>query len=121
MAYLYILKLKDNTCYCGITQYLVKRISDHQKGKSRSTRRKLPLVIKYVKEYPTMQAARLDEIKIKKQGPCRWWVKNSYSIENLVPTVTDDTRAEYIVRKIVSKETNSQQPTANNIHHTGTV
>src|SRR3989304_8581326 len=121
MAYVYILGLRDGTHYCGIARKIVKRILDHQKGRSKSTREKRPIVIKYITEKSTMIEARQLEVRIKKQGVTRWWTKNKYSTENLVLTVTDDTRAEYIVRKIEGKENNSQQPTANNIRHTNII
>jgi predicted GIY-YIG superfamily endonuclease len=83
MAYLYIVMLRDKTCYCGITSDIVRRITDHMKGKSKSTRRKLPLVIKCIKEFESMQSARSMEVLIKKQGPYRWMVKHGYSDNNL--------------------------------------
>jgi putative endonuclease len=84
MAFLYILRLNDNTHYCGITKNIVRRIQDHQKGKSKSTRHKLPLVTKYIKTFESMKAARLMEVKIKKQGVTRWWNKNMYRTDNTI-------------------------------------
>lgn len=95
MPYLYIVGLNDGTHYCGIARDVVKRITDHQKGRSKSTRRKLPLVTKYIKQVDLISEARVMEIRIKKQGVTRWWVKNQGRVDNLLGIQT----------------ANSQQPT----------
>jgi len=82
MAYLYILGLKDGTHYCGITSKLVKRIIQHQSGKSKSTKYKLPLVIKYLREFPDMKTARMLEKRIKSQGVTRYWNKLNFTRDN---------------------------------------
>lgn len=88
MAYLYILKLRDNTHYCGIARNIVKRIQQHQKGRSKSTRLKLPVVLKLVQEYPDMSEARIMEVRIKSQGVTRWWMRNNTRTSNIVTTIS---------------------------------
>ena len=96
MAYLYILKLNDSTHYCGIARNLYKRVEQHFKGRSKSTRRKRPIVLKYAKEFESLLEARKMEVLIKSQGVTRWWIKNSSRKDN-----------------VISSTANSQQPTAN--------
>ena len=76
MAYLYILKLKTGTHYCGITKDIATRIQNHNKGLSKSTRNGLPIVLKYIWQYSSMKLARVKEKQIKKQGVTRWLHKN---------------------------------------------
>jgi len=76
MAYLYILKLNSGTHYCGISKDIDKRIIQHQKGLSKSTRHGLPLVIKYIATFSDMKLARVKEVQIKKQGVTRWLHRN---------------------------------------------
>lgn len=99
MPFVYILKMKDSTHYCGIARNVLKRIIQHQKGRSKTTRNKRPLVIRYVKEVPTIFHARTMEKLIKAQGVTRWMIKNSGRIDNL---------ASIVIRTTA----NSQQPTA---------
>ncbi len=82
MAFVYIIELRDKTHYCGITNNVVKRIQQHQQGKSKSTKHKLPLVIKYITTKINMSAARKLEVQIKKQGVSRWWTKNKFRSDN---------------------------------------
>lgn len=79
MAYLYILLLADKTHYCGITKNLVSRMQQHTQGMSKSTRHKLPIILKYVNRFETIQLARVKEIRIKKQGVTRWYTKNKHT------------------------------------------
>ena len=90
MAYLYILGLKDNTHYCGIARNVVKRIIQHQKGRSKSTRLKRPVVTKYIKEFSTVSEARVMEVRIKKQGVTRWWIRNSSREDNIVSEISQE-------------------------------
>ncbi len=83
MPHLYIIKLNDSTHYCGITNNIVQRLLDHGKGRSKSTRNKRPHTTKYIKEFPTLLAARIMEVRIKKQGVTRWWVRNQHREDNI--------------------------------------
>lgn len=90
MAYVYILGLSDSTHYCGIARKVVKRILDHQKGRSKSTRRKRPLVIKFITEMKNIIDARQLEVKIKKQGVTRWWIRNQHRTDNIVTSISQE-------------------------------
>lgn len=84
MPYLYILRLSDDTHYCGITKEIVKRVQQHQTGKSKSTRNRLPVVLKFLRTYESMKEARKEEMRIKSQGPGRWYYKNRCMKENII-------------------------------------
>ena len=96
MAYLYILRLRDGTHYCGIARNVVKRLQQHQKGRSKSTRLKRPLVTKFIRQFVDIKSARIEEVRIKKQGVTRWFVKYGSTCNEIARIQT----------------ANSQQPTA---------
>jgi putative endonuclease len=87
MAYLYILKLSDDTHYCGITKDVEKRLFDHALGKSKSTRRKRPINPRYVKQLESMSAARKMEVSIKKHGVTRWILKYNSRTDNILKKI----------------------------------
>ena len=67
MYYLYILKsLKDNGYYIGITSNLKVRLEEHNKGKTKSLKHRLPVIINYQEEYNTKTEARKRELDLKK-------------------------------------------------------
>lgn len=76
MIHCYILKLNNDTHYCGITQDIAKRFQAHQSGKSKSTQYYLPVSLVWLEEFLSMREARRMEILIKKQGVTRWLIKN---------------------------------------------
>jgi len=66
MYYVYILKsLKDGRYYIGSTKNLDNRISDHNLGRTKSLRSRLPLKLVYYEKYPTQSMARKREKEIK--------------------------------------------------------
>lgn len=66
MFYTYILKsLVDETTYTGSTEDLKKRIQEHNAGKTKSIKHKLPMQLVYYEAYQTKQQARKREIEIK--------------------------------------------------------
>lgn len=79
MFHLYIITLRDRSHYCGITSRIIGRMLDHSRGRSRSTRGKRPIVLVYLKEFPSMTLARLLEKRIKRQGVTRWWNRYRFS------------------------------------------
>lgn len=95
MAFVYIIELSDKTCYCGISKNVVRRLIDHGKGRSKSTRNKRPHTIKFVRSVEDMKEARQMEVMIKKQGVARWCVKNKYKYPDIVPMITDDIKGVY--------------------------
>lgn len=54
MYYVYVLKSeKDGTTYIGSTEYLERRIEEHNKGKTKSIKHKLPVILVYYEAYLT--------------------------------------------------------------------
>ena len=51
MYYVYLLKLNDSTIYTGRSDDLKRRIAEHNKGKVRSTKFKLPMKLIYYEAY----------------------------------------------------------------------
>jgi len=52
MHFLYILKsLKDNKLYIGATNNIQTRINQHNKGQSKSTKYRRPLILVYSEQY----------------------------------------------------------------------
>jgi putative endonuclease len=75
MFYTYVTKsLKDGTTYIGSTENLKRRIDEHNKGKTKSIKHKLPVQLVYYEAYLTKKQARKREIELK---------KNSSTKENL--------------------------------------
>lgn len=71
-VYLYILEGQRNYFYCGITKDVVRRIQEHNAGKSKSTRWYAPLVIKYLTVLQNYSDARKVEVSIKGTGVKRY-------------------------------------------------
>ena len=72
MHYLYILKsLKDLGYYIGITDNVPKRLKDHNRDKTRSTKNRVPFVIKYAEKFNTKREARQREIFLKRNCQAR--------------------------------------------------
>lgn len=71
--YTYILRLSNDRFYTGITNNLVRRLSEHAKGQSISTRNKLPFSLVWSKSYKTRKESRRMEVKIKNQG-AKWFL-----------------------------------------------
>jgi len=69
MYYLYILRCRDNSLYCGQTNNLERRINEHNFNKNKSAkylRGKKPVKLVYSEKYSTLQEAMKREIQIKK-------------------------------------------------------
>ncbi len=66
MYYLYILKSKNkNWYYVGITDSLIKRLAEHNSGKTRSTKPYRPFEIVYTEEFESKSECRKRELFIK--------------------------------------------------------
>jgi putative endonuclease len=64
--WVYILQsLKDNRYYIGETSDVEKRLSFHNEGKQRSTRKRIPFKIIYTEEYTSRVQALKRERQIK--------------------------------------------------------
>lgn len=66
MFYTYITKSeKDGTTYIGFTSDLRQRIIDHNAGKTKSVKHKIPLELIYYEAYGSATPARKREIELK--------------------------------------------------------
>lgn len=79
MFYVYILLLSNNTYYTGITDNLVRRLTQHNQGKSKSTRKHRPVILKHTEKFTTRLSARAREIQIKNTGAKRYLNKLLFS------------------------------------------
>lgn len=69
MYYLYILKsLKDENLYIGSTNDLKRRLLEHNKGLSMSTKSRRPFELRYYEAYYSNENARHREASLKKDG-----------------------------------------------------
>jgi len=69
MYYLYILKsAKDGLLYIGSTNDLRRRLSEHNTGKARSTKSRIPFELRYYEAFFSNNDARKREFALKKDG-----------------------------------------------------
>ncbi len=79
MYYVYlIISLKDNTTYIGYTSNLIKRLKEHNQGKTKSIKHKTPFKLIYYEAYINKTIARKREIELK---------KNSFKKETLLKRI----------------------------------
>jgi putative endonuclease len=65
-AYVYLLRCRGGSLYCGWTFDIEKRLEAHQAGKgARYTRQRLPVKLEAVIEVEDESAAKREEIRIK--------------------------------------------------------
>ena len=76
MTTTYIIRGKSNFHYCGITNQIEKRITQHNTGNSKSTRKNKPYALIYTEQFETRIKARQREKQIKNQGVQKWYNKN---------------------------------------------
>jgi len=62
----YILRLNNGQYYLGSTSDLDKRLIEHNSGKTKGIRYKLPATLIFHQEFETIEQARQTEYKIKK-------------------------------------------------------
>jgi len=65
MYYIYLLKLKDNSIYTGVTKDIKERFSKHQKGSVLATKGKRPLKLFFYCAFSTKRKASLFEKYLK--------------------------------------------------------
>lgn len=68
MYYVYILRCKDNSLYCGITNNIAKRVEEHNFSKHKSakyTKGRRPVTCIYFEECKTKSLALKREFAIK--------------------------------------------------------
>lgn len=67
MYYLYMLRLSDNSLYCGITKNLDRRLREHEQGRgSKYVKGRLPLNLVYTEKHENRRKAMQREMEIKK-------------------------------------------------------
>lgn len=66
MYNVYILRLSDNSLYCGITKDLDRRLKEHRSGRgSKYVKGRLPLDLVYLEEKENISEAMRREAEIK--------------------------------------------------------
>ena len=66
-AFVYLLRCRDGSLYCGWTYDLAGRVAKHQAGTaSRYTRSRLPVELAWSAELPGRTEAMREEIRIKR-------------------------------------------------------
>jgi len=79
MYYVYVIKSeKDGTTYIGYTEDLERRIKEHNQGKTKSIKHKIPYKLVYKEEFELKSEARKREIILK---------RNSFEKEKLFKTI----------------------------------
>ena len=65
--YVYLVKCRDHTLYCGYTTDLQRRVDTHNRGDgAKYTKSRLPVELVYAEEYETKSEALKRECAIKK-------------------------------------------------------
>ncbi len=76
MFYVYAIKsLVKNYIYVGLTNMVDRRVSEHNKGKNRSTKAYIPFKLIYFETFTTREGARKKEIYYK-SGVGKEFLKN---------------------------------------------
>ena len=66
MYYLYILKsIIDNKYYIGSTDSIERRLEEHNRGQTKSTKFRRPFKLIFTQKYSTLKEARYIEKKLK--------------------------------------------------------
>lgn len=68
MYFVYIVEAADGTLYTGITTDIQRRLVEHNAGKigSKYLRARLPIALKYSRNFPDRSSASKEEARIKK-------------------------------------------------------
>ena len=78
--YVYFIRSrKDNSYYIGYTNNLEQRIKDHNSGKTKSLKHKIPLDLVYSEAYTNSKIARIREIFLKKNSAAKREIINRIS------------------------------------------
>lgn len=65
MHYIYILQDDNGILYKGLTNNLERRLKEHQRGKTKTTKKMQNLKIVYTEEFSTFEEARNREVYLK--------------------------------------------------------
>jgi len=81
MHYLYLLQSEvDQTVYIGFTEDLKRRLEEHNTGKTKSIKHKIPYKLKYYEAYCSKTDAIKRELELK---------NNSYQKEQLIKRLAE--------------------------------
>lgn len=67
-VHVYILKLSDGRHYTGITNNMARRLMEHCKGESITTRKFRPVILIHIQTLADRKEARKKEVYIKNMG-----------------------------------------------------
>lgn len=82
MFFVYVLRSEYyNRFYVGMTSNIERRLGEHNKGKTKSTKGYLPWKLFFFEEYPTRASARKREIYLK-TGEGRAWIKRKWLLSS---------------------------------------
>ena len=87
-AYAYILLCADGRRYYGSTNDLLRRLEQHQVGRVRTTRVRLPVKLVYFEEFETAEQARQRERSLKNGRTRRNTIDKlieEFPVEKLLP------------------------------------
>ena len=74
--FVYILRsLKDGKLYIGATNNVSRRLIEHNKGKSKSTKARKPFILIYTEMFTTLSSARKREWYFKNTREGNKWLK----------------------------------------------
>lgn len=66
--YVYLLRCKDNSLYCGVTTDPARRLKEHNSGKgAKYTRARIPVTLEAVQEFPDKRSAYRAEYAVKQK------------------------------------------------------
>jgi putative endonuclease len=66
MYFVYVIQSeKDGSTYIGYTEDLVRRIKEHNQGKTKSIKHKIPYKLIHTEEFDSKTEARKRELKLK--------------------------------------------------------
>jgi putative endonuclease len=69
MYYVYVIQSeKDGSTYIGYTEDLVRRIKEHNQGKTKSIKHKIPYKLIHTEEFNSKTEARKRELKLKRSS-----------------------------------------------------
>lgn len=106
--YVYILKLYNGKYYTGITNDCTRRLLEHSKGRSKSTKYNLPFQLIFLVSLYSRQASRKLEVYIKNKGARKYMTQNKldgnyYNIVEHVDMLNDYLKVKHKVVVIDGK------------------